>query len=103
MRENEGLARQLSGNSGVNKLSLSEGQSLLSVVSASARTQSIELQRFEPKGDDKINIWLDKVEFNRMMLWLENLNKTTGVSVEQISVDKTNEPGIVTARLSLTL
>ncbi|MBK8971621.1 MAG: type II secretion system protein M [Hahellaceae bacterium] len=103
MRENEGLARQLGGGSGGNKITLTEGQSLLSVVSASARTQNIELQRFEPKGDDKMNIWLDKVEFNRMMLWLENLNKTTGVSVEQISVDKTNEPGIVTARLSLTL
>jgi general secretion pathway protein M len=103
MKENEAQARLLSGQNDAGKVSLGEGQSLLSLVSASARLKSIELQRFEPKGDDKINIWLDRVEFNRMMLWLESMYKETGIKVEQISVDKSDAPGFVTARLSLAL
>lgn len=103
MKENEAQARALSRQGGGSAAGLPAGQSLLSVVSASARRQGIELQRFEPKGEDRINIWLDKVEFNRMMLWLEDLRKQSGIEVEQISVDKTDVPGVVTTRLSLSL
>ncbi len=103
MKENEALARRLQEQNPALRARVDNGQSLLSLVSASAQRQAIELQRFEPKGDDRINIWLDRVEFNRMMLWLESLHRETGIVVEQIAVDKTDVPGLVTARLSLML
>lgn len=103
MVNNERQARQLARNSGQSSGSLPAGQSLLSLVSSSARGQGLTLQRFEPRGEDKVNVWLDKVEFNQLMKWLDGLSKQNGVRVEQISVDRAQEPGRVQARLSLTL
>lgn len=104
MVQNEAQARGLSrqGGSG-GQGSLPQGQSLLTVISTTARGQGITLQRFEPRGDEKINVWLEKVEFNKLMNWLEMLNKQFGIDVEQISVDRGNEAGRVQARLSLTV
>ena len=104
MKENEGRASQLARNNpavaGQAQLS---GKSLLSTVSNSARRYKVELQRFEPRGDTKVNVTLDKVSFNQMMLWISELNQRFGVRVEQISVDKSDRPGDVSARLSLQI
>ncbi len=101
MKENELRARQLSRQgSGAPKAQLS-GSSLLSTVGNTAQKYKVELQRFEPRGEDKVNVALDKVDFNQMMLWLGELNARYGIAVEQISVDKSDQPGQVSARLTL--
>lgn len=79
------------------------GRSLLSVVSSSAQQFKVELQRFEPRGESRVSVTLDKVAFNQMMLWIGNLSDQYGIRVDQISVDKTDLPGRVSARLSFYL
>ncbi|AZZ92028.1 type II secretion system protein M [Hahella sp. KA22] len=103
MKENEARARASSRQGGSGKGSISGGQSLLSTVGSSARKFGLELQRFEPRGEDKVNVWLDKVSFNQLMLWLGELEKNYGVAVEQITVDKADAPGVVSSRLSLSI
>ncbi len=103
MMENEGRARALSRNSAARPKAQVSGQSLLSTISTSAQKFGIELQRFEPRGDSKVNIWLDKVSFNQLMLWVSDLNAKYDINAEQVNIDKSDQPGEVTARLSLTI
>ncbi|GAA3979206.1 type II secretion system protein M [Allohahella marinimesophila] len=105
MKENEAKARSIASTLGGGDTSagLPQGQSLISVIGNSARNFDLELQRFEPRGEDQVNVWLDKIEFNQMMLWLETLREQSGIVVSQINVDRTDVSGQISARISLTL
>lgn len=104
MKENELRAKQLARqNRTSNVQDQLSGRSLLSVVSSSAQKFGVELQRFEPRGDNRVNVWLDEVSFNQMMLWIGELDGRFGVRVEQITVEKTDQPGNVSARMSFQI
>lgn len=104
LQQNQSVAREIAARSatGATPGDL-RGQSLLSVVGGVAKTHGIELRRFEPEGDTRMRVWLEKVPFNQMLLWLDGLAKQYGIQVEQISVERSDAPGIVTARLTLAL
>ncbi|RMF13734.1 MAG: type II secretion system protein M [Gammaproteobacteria bacterium] len=94
MKEREGwvrqLARQPAGQTG----------NLLSRVNSQARRHGIELKRFEPRGDNRLNVWLEAIAFDKVVLWLADLTQA-GVDVRQITVDQAGQPGQVNVRLSL--
>lgn len=77
----------------------SEG-SILGTVNQLAKVKGLTLKRFEPEGSNGLRVWLDKVEFNKVIDWLELLEAEKGISVEQISIDKVNS-GIVNLRAVL--
>ena len=91
----------LTGAGSAGRFDPSAGQSLLSVAGSEASRFGLTLQRFEPRGEDRINVWLDDVPFDAMMRWLQALQQTHGIRIEQISVDRGDVPGIIRARLSL--
>ncbi len=103
IKQNEPVARELATRGAAGSTASLAGQSMLSAVGNSAKKFSIELRRFEPEGDSKMRVWLERVPFNQMLLWLDDLEKQFGVQVEQISVDRDDTPGVVTARLTLVL
>ena len=74
--------------------------SILSTVNSLAKTKGIQLKRFEPEGKNGLRIWLEKVEFNSAIDWLELMETEKGISIEQISIDKV-KPGIVNIRAVL--
>jgi len=74
--------------------------SILTTVNTTAKVKNIQLKRFEPEGDSGLRIWLDKVNFNSAVDWLELLESSRGIKVEQISIDKV-ESGIVNIRAVL--
>ena len=76
-------------------------QQLVSTVTNMARTQKLSLKRFEPSGDDKVKVWVEDVSFDLLVAWLASLDKSVNVKVEQISVEKQDKPGVVSARLTL--
>jgi len=78
----------------------SDGGSILSTVNNTAKVKNIQLKRFEPDGSNGLRIWLDQVDFNSVIDWLELLEATRGIKVEQISIDKV-APGIVNVRAVL--
>lgn len=94
MKENAHLFASKSSNS------TQGGGSILSTVNNTAKVKNIQLKRFEPDGDTGLRIWLDKVNFNSAIGWLELLESSRGIKVEQISIDKV-EPGIVNIRAVL--
>lgn len=76
------------------------GQSILTTVNNTSKVKGIQLKRFEPDGPNGLRIWLDSVNFNSLIDWLELLETTRGIKVEQISIDKVNS-GLVNVRAVL--
>lgn len=80
-----------------------DGRALMALVTRTAGESGLALQRFEPSGEDAIRVWLEQVPFERVSGWLERLNSENGVQIEQASMDRQSEPGLVSVRLTLTL
>lgn len=76
-------------------------QNLLSEISRSAQIVGVAPSRMQPEGADAVSVWYQEVNFNRMMMWLEQLESHQGISVRQVTMEPTNRPGIVTARFVL--
>ncbi|MFO7788332.1 MAG: type II secretion system protein GspM [Halospina sp.] len=74
---------------------------LLKTVTDSADRSGLPLQRFEPSGDDAMRLWLEAVPFTDLTQWLGHLQNEYGLAVDQASLDRTDEPGLVDARLTL--
>ncbi len=76
------------------------GQNLMSTVSNSTRRFGIEPRILQPEGNNAVSIWFDAVSFTLLMDWLTSINQQ-GISVRQISIDRQDAPGTVSARLVL--
>lgn len=79
------------------------GRALMSLVTRSAGEAGLALQRFEPSGDDAIRVWLEGVPFADVAAWLERMNGDHGVIIDQAAMDRGNEPGTVSVRLTLAI
>lgn len=86
-----GLSRSGSGNSA----------SLSKLVDQSAAKFGIRVSRFQPSGNNEAQVWLEKIEFNLIVAWLDQMENSYGVGVSNISVNASNSPGIVNARVRL--
>ena len=98
LKSTESQARRSSEKQSTGKAT---GQSLLSSVSKSARSVGIKASRLQPEGSDAVSVWFDAVAFTRLMLWLERLESGQGIVVQQITIERRDLPGEVSARLVL--
>jgi general secretion pathway protein M len=89
-----------SGNSSSKKVLNS--QQLVSSVTSMAKKQQVALKRFEPSGERKLKVWVDDESFDKVISWLGRLKSSLGVKVEQISIDKDDDPGKISARMTLS-
>lgn len=74
---------------------------ILAIVTRQAKRSNINLKRFEPDGDG-LRIWLEDAVFDDAMRWLETLNQTNGIQIKQINVDRSDQPGRVDLRGTLS-
>lgn len=98
MNGTEKQARSISGTSRSKRQS---GQSLLILVSRSTKSANIKPDKLQPEGTDSVSVWFDAVSFNDMMRWLEKLETEESLHVYQITVNRQQQPGSVSARLVL--
>ena len=98
LKSTESQARRSSEKQSTGKAT---GQSLLSSVSKSARSVGIKPSRLQPEGSDAVSVWFDAVAFTRLMLWLERLESGQGIVVQEITIERRDLPGEVSARLVL--
>lgn len=61
---------------------------LLTRVTTSAKKHGIAVKRLQPEGDARLRLWLEAVDFNQTLLWLENAQQQ-GLTIDDISVDAT--------------
>lgn len=80
-----------------------DGRALMALITRTAGESGLSLQRFEPSGDDAIRVWLDSVPFADVAAWLEQLSEGHGIIVDQAALDRANDPGVVSVRLTLTI
>jgi len=97
MRSSEKEAR--ASSQGVNRAST--GQSLLTMVSRTAQQIGIKPNRLQPEGADAVSVWFDSVAFDDLMLMLKQIQARRGIVVQQISIEREEQPGIVRARIVL--
>lgn len=71
--------------------------SILTLVNTTAKSKGIQLQRFEPDGKQGIRVWLDQVNFDKAIDWIETLEADKNILIEQITIDKVSS-GIVNVR-----
>lgn len=82
---------------------LPPGQSLLAVVDQSAKTSNLgpAMKRVEPEGTDTTRVSFEQANFDDLIVWLEGLKTTFGVSVSNIVLERQDTPGLVNARVTL--
>ncbi len=105
MQQNRAEIQQLAaaGNQPAGANRISDGRALMSTVTSSAREAGLQLQRFEPSGDNAIRVWMEDVPFNQLAAWLERLTSNHGIVIDQAALDRREQPGRVSARLTLQI
>ena len=107
MQANEQVIRQLGGAGAASQGTAvdkpADGRALMALVTRSSSEAGLSLQRFEPSGEDAIRLWLENAPFAEVAAWLENLNRNHGVVVDQAAMDRSDQPGRVSVRLTLTI
>ena len=102
IQSQETAARNLATGGDGAQQQLGDGE-LLRTVTESANRSGMPLQRFEPSGDQAMRIWLDKAPFTDLTQWLAHLQSEYGIRVDQASLDRTDDPGVVSVRLTLQI
>ena len=78
-----------------------QGDAALDAVAASAQAHGLTLNRFSPEGGGRLALSLDQAPYASLMAWLVELAENRGLQVLNLSLDRTDTPGMVRARIVL--
>lgn len=78
------------------------GGSVLTLVEVSASAAGIRetMERVQPEGQGA-RLWFSETSFDRLLLWLAELEQRHGLQVSQLAVDAGAAPGQVSARVKV--
>lgn len=78
------------------------GQSIMSVVDSTARTQGLSnVLEVQPEGDNTVRIRLSQASFDQTLRWLDKLVNEKNLRITGLVVERRPEPGKVDARITL--
>ena len=78
-----------------------QGDAALDAVAASAQAHGLTLNRFSPEGGGRLALSLDQAPYASLIAWLLELAEERGLQVLNLSLDRTDTPGMVRARIVL--
>ena len=78
-----------------------QGELALDAVAASAQAHGLTLNRFSPEGGGRLALSLDQAAYASLIAWLLELAEERGLQVLNLSIDRTDTPGMVRARIVL--
>lgn len=80
-----------------------ESRSLLSITDETVRENNLgsSVRRIQPEGQTIVRVVLEQASFDDMMIWLGTLQRSFGVSVVDLAVDRHEQVGRVGARITL--
>ncbi len=98
MQQAAARAQQLRGG-----VQAGRGQSLMTVVDQTAKNNNLRaaVKRIEPAGEHSVRVWIEQASFDTLASWLDELNRSHGVHVQLITLDREAGPGRVNARITL--
>ncbi len=90
------IKQQNSNNSSTS----SSAKTISQLLNASVSSNGLRFSRFQPRGNDKAQVWFENVSFSQLFMWLSELQKQN-VMVSTVSVSSTSQDGLVSASLQL--
>lgn len=78
-----------------------QGDTLQSLANQQARNLGLAIQRYEPSGDKAVTMTLQLVPFNRVVQWLDVLERDYGIVAIEFTASRRDEPGMVDVRVVL--
>jgi general secretion pathway protein M len=76
------------------------GVSLNQLLDTSVQKHQLKFSRFQPRGNNRAQVWFDGANFAKLFVWLDELDKQ-GVAASNVSITATREAGLVSATLQL--
>ena len=79
-------------------------RSLLAIVDTGAKQMGVRasITRIEPNGEDAVQIWVENIIFDRLVVLLGELDRRNHIQVSDVSLNKSEEIGKVTGKVTLT-
>jgi general secretion pathway protein M len=79
------------------------GVSLLSAVDQAGKDGILgkPLSRINPDGDKQVRVWVDDVQFDALLRWVNDLQSRYGIRIDALAVERRPVAGVVSARLTL--
>ena len=93
-------AKTLKQNAVVNPVQKQSSQSIAQLLNPTASKHGLKFTRFQPRGNDKAQVWFESANFPQLFAWLQQL-ESQNVSASNVSISSTNQPGIVSASIQL--
>lgn len=90
------------GNKAASQQSNSRQESLRTAVSSSARAADVEISRLQPSEDGTLTIWAEKIQAQKLFLWLDTLAKMHEIGPQNILIQKTSTPGTLRVQLQFS-
>ena len=81
-----------------------DSRSLLAIVDKSAKqigTRS-SITRIDPDGDNKVSIWVENISFDHLIVLLGELERRNYVQVADASLNRSDQIGKVSGKVSLS-
>ncbi len=75
-------------------------QSIAQLLNPTASKYGLKFTRFQPRGNDKAQVWFESANFPQLFAWLQAL-EGQNVSANNVSISSTNQPGLVSASIQL--
>jgi len=85
--------------SGQNKGTLPQQKSLIPLVTAGANLRQLKLNRLQPEQDGGVSISLQSQSFDQSLRWMVDLETNNRFLIDRISVDRTENVGLVNIQL----
>lgn len=81
----------------------SDARSLLAIVDAGAKQMGIRpaITRIEPKGEESVQIWLENMTFDSLIVLLAELERRNNIEVTDASLNRSDQIGKVTGKVTL--
>lgn len=73
---------------------------LLQRVTSAAERHRITIKRFEPEGQGRIRLWIERARYQDLQPWLNNLMQQK-MTIRTVNLDALPDEGYVSARLAL--
>lgn len=102
MKETAETINGIRGTSGISGGSAVSGKSLSQISEMAAKRSDVRISRFQPKDETEAQLWLDDVEFDKLVVFLSGLELDYSLSIQDLSVNAANAPGVVNARLKFS-
>lgn len=78
------------------------GKSLAQLAEESATYAQLRIARFQPKDETEAQVWLEREDFNNVLVFLARMEVDYGVSLEDVAISSANTPGLVNLRLKFS-